>query len=63
MGACRETKDILFYIKKSDWKKAFYHIKNFDKITFMDTFMRFYCKIFGHKIYLCQFEEDGVNYH
>jgi len=51
MGAGRETQDIFFYIKKKDFKRMFYYIKHFNRITYDDTFMPLLCKVIGHKPY------------
>lgn len=51
MGASRETQDIFFYIKRKNYKRVFYLITHFDKVTYEDTFMPIVCKIKGHKAY------------
>ena len=51
MGACRESKNIFWFIKLKQYKKAWGLIKRFDKMTYDDTFMPYVCKIKGHKPY------------
>ncbi len=51
------TQNIFFYLKKNkydgkrDFKMVWKLIKNFNKITFNDTFMPLVCKIKGHDAY------------
>lgn len=59
MGAGRQTEDIFFYIKRNQFKSAWYYITHFRKITFDDTFMPLVCKIKGHDAYQPdQYEPD-----
>jgi hypothetical protein len=51
MGACRESQDIFFFIKIKNYKRVWYLIKNFDKVTYGDTFGPIICKIKGHNAY------------
>ena len=51
MGCSRETQNIFYLIKKKNYKRVWYLIKNFDKTTYDDTFGPIICKIFGHKPY------------
>ena len=51
MGNCRRTQNIFFYLKRKDFKSAWIFIKNFDKLSFEDSFMPIVCKIIGHKKY------------
>jgi hypothetical protein len=57
MGACRETMDIFYYLKKSsfdgkrNYKKAWYLIRHFNKTIYGDTFGPYICKIKGHKAF------------
>lgn len=51
MGACRESQNIFFYIKRGNFKSAWYFIRHFDKLTYEDTVMPIICKLFGHKPY------------
>lgn len=48
MSTGRETHNIFFYIKWKDYKKAWYFITHFDKLTYEDTIMPIVCKIKGH---------------
>ena len=48
MGACRETKNIFWYLKIKKYKIAWKLIKNFNNLTYIDTFMPIVCKIKGH---------------
>lgn len=59
MSTCRETQDIIYYIKTNQWKSVWHWIKNFNKLTFQDTFMRFPCMILGHKYSIKDFWVDG----
>jgi hypothetical protein len=59
MGACRQTQDIFYYIKIGNWKRCWYLIRNFDKLTFQDTFGKFPCMLFGHKYSIRDFWEEG----
>jgi len=58
MGASRETHNIFYYIKNKNFKRAWYWIKHFDKLTYEDTFMPIVCKIKGHKAYQPEPELD-----
>ena len=51
MGNSRESKNIFLYIKMCDFKRVWCCIKNFDRITYDDTFMPLVCKLKGHKPY------------
>jgi hypothetical protein len=57
MGASRETHNIFYYIKNKNFKRAWYWIKHFDKLTYEDTFMPIVCKIRGHKPYQLDVDE------
>jgi len=61
MGCGRETQNLFHYIKYKNWNKTWKLIKNFDRITFDDTFMPLICKINGHKPYQPdkQYEPDS----
>ena len=59
MGACRQTQNLIFYIKRNNWKEFWYFIKHFNKITFEDTFMPLICKLFGHKVIICDLIGDN----
>lgn len=59
MGASRETQNIFFYIKRKQYKKTWSLIKNFNRITYIDTFMPIICKIKGHKPYKTEPELDS----
>lgn len=52
MGACRESQNIFIRIKNKNYGGAWYLIKNFNKITYDDTFMPFICKVKGHIYFL-----------
>jgi hypothetical protein len=52
MATGRETRDLFFYLKRKDWKSFRRHLRQFDKQTYLDTFMPFVCKIKGHKPYV-----------
>lgn len=52
MGACRESQNIFYFIKNKNWKRTWHLIKNFEKMTYDDTFMPIVCKIKGHRPYL-----------
>jgi len=51
MGGYRETKNIFWHIKVNNYKGVWRLIKNFDRMTYDDTFMPIICKIKGHKPY------------
>lgn len=51
MGACRESQNIFRMIKYGEYKKAWYFIRHFNKVTYDDSFMPIVCKMFGHKPY------------
>lgn len=51
MGACRESQDIFRMLKNKNYKKVWYLIKNFNSLTYGDTFGPIICKIRGHKAY------------
>lgn len=51
MGAARKSKNILLSLKWKEYRRAWYLIRHFDKITYEDTFMPMVCKIKGHKPY------------
>ena len=58
MGTCRETKNILFYVKRKQYKRAWKLTKKMDKTTYEDTVMPFVCKVKGHKAYQPEPELD-----
>lgn len=48
MGCSRESQNLF---KSGSFDRFWYLIKNFDKITYEDSFMPYVCKFFGHKPY------------
>lgn len=58
MGACRESQNIFLKIKQKNYSGAWYLIKNFNKITYEDSFMPIVCKIKGHIHYLPDSENE-----
>ena len=58
MGACRESKNIFWYIKLKQFRKVWRLIKRFDKETYEDTVMPTICKIKGHKPYQVNQHEE-----
>lgn len=57
MGNSRENQNIFWNLKRRNWKRAWYLIKHFDKLTYEDTFMPLVCKIKGHIKYQPEPEE------
>ena len=51
MGSSRESQDIIRALKYENFKRFWYLIKNFNRLTYDDTFMPLVCKILGHKPY------------
>ena len=51
MGASRESQNIFYFIRNKNYKRVWYLIKNFNNLTYGDTFGPIICKIRGHKPY------------
>lgn len=51
MGASRQSQNIFYYIKKKEYKSAWYWIKHWDKLTYDDTVGPIICKVKGHVYY------------
>ena len=51
MGVSREIHNLLFYLKKKDYKRFWYFLRHYDKTTHEDTWMPIVCKYRGHKYY------------
>ena len=52
MGACRESQNIFYFIRNKNYNRAWYLMVHFNKLTYEDSFMPIFCKIFGHKKYV-----------
>ena len=57
MVASRVMQNIFYSLKNKNYKRVWYLIKKFDRLTYEDTFMPIFCKIKGHKPY----QPDKVN--
>ena len=60
MSTSRETCDLFFYLKRKDWKGFKRHLRQFNKITYKDTFMPFICWLSGHKPYVTISSGDEI---
>lgn len=62
MGACRETQNLVYFLKQKNYKKFWHNVRRFNRITFDDTFMPYVCKVIGHKEYITDFNDDPLEY-
>jgi hypothetical protein len=61
MSTGRETCNLFFYLKKRDFKRFWYHLKKFNKLTYKDTFMPIVCYFKGHKPYAAIDSVSDIN--